>query len=55
LADVAIVCALGYINLRRAELLDGRLDLQSAPGQGTGLSLTMPVGPAHRPSRRDAA
>lgn len=24
LADVALVCALGYINLRRAELLDGR-------------------------------
>jgi glutathione S-transferase len=24
LADIAIVCALGYINLRRPELLDGR-------------------------------
>ncbi len=46
----------GLANMRRrAELLGGRLDLQSAPGQGTGLSLTMPVGPAHRPSRRDAA
>jgi glutathione S-transferase len=29
LADIAVVCALGYINLRRPELLDGRDVLQA--------------------------
>jgi glutathione S-transferase len=29
LADVAVVCALGYINLRRSELLDGRDSLRA--------------------------
>jgi signal transduction histidine kinase len=43
----------GLANLRRrAELLGASLDIQSRPGQGTALSLTMPVtagGRQHRP------
>ncbi len=33
---------------RRAELLDGELTIESAPGQGTRLSLTMPVATVRR-------
>jgi signal transduction histidine kinase len=33
---------------RRAELLDGELRVESAPGTGTRLSLTMPVAPMRR-------
>ncbi len=36
---------------RRAELLDATLTVQSAPGRGTELSLTMPVATARRPTR----
>jgi len=43
--------AQGLGNMRkRAELLGAQLDLQSAPGQGTRLSLTMPVATRRRPS-----
>ena len=35
---------------RRAELLAAELTIESAPGQGTRLSLTMPVASARRPS-----
>ena len=35
---------------RRAELLDATLTVQSAPGRGTELSLTMPVATARRPT-----
>lgn len=46
----------GLANMRRrAQLLDARLEVRSAIGQGTALSLTMPVGPARRPGRRRAA
>jgi signal transduction histidine kinase len=42
--------AQGLANLRRrAELLRAALDLQTAPGQGTALSLTMPVAASRRP------
>jgi signal transduction histidine kinase len=42
--------AQGLTNLRRrAELLRAEIDLQSAPGQGTALSLTMPVAASRRP------
>jgi signal transduction histidine kinase len=41
----------GLRNMRqRAELLDATLTLQSAPGRGTELSLTMPVATARRPA-----
>ncbi|HSM38221.1 MAG TPA: ATP-binding protein, partial [Candidatus Limnocylindrales bacterium] len=34
----------GLANLRRrAELLNAQLEIRSAPGQGTALSLTMPI------------
>ncbi len=43
--------AQGLANIRRrAELLDARLDLESAPGRGTRLSLTMPVATMRRPT-----
>ncbi|HET7140971.1 MAG TPA: ATP-binding protein [Candidatus Limnocylindria bacterium] len=43
--------AQGLRNMRkRAELLGSQLDLQSAPGQGTRLSLTMPVATSRRPT-----
>lgn len=35
---------------RRAELLDGELRVESAPGTGTRLSLTMPVASVRRPT-----
>ncbi|HEY8177324.1 MAG TPA: sensor histidine kinase, partial [Candidatus Limnocylindria bacterium] len=35
---------------RRAELLDATLTVQSAPGRGTELSLTMPVATVRRPT-----
>jgi signal transduction histidine kinase len=35
---------------RRAELLDGTLSVESAPGEGTRLSLTMPVASVRRPT-----
>ena len=35
---------------RRAELLDGELGVESAPGTGTRLSLTMPVASVRRPT-----
>jgi signal transduction histidine kinase len=42
--------AQGLANLRRrAELLRAVIDLKSAPGQGTALSLTMPVAATRRP------
>ncbi|HYM53071.1 MAG TPA: sensor histidine kinase [Candidatus Dormibacteraeota bacterium] len=42
--------AQGLANLRRrAELLHATIDLRSAPGQGTALSLTMPVAASRRP------
>jgi signal transduction histidine kinase len=42
--------AQGLANMRRrAELLRAAIDLQSAPGQGTALSLTMPVAAIRRP------
>jgi signal transduction histidine kinase len=41
----------GLPNMRhRAELLDATLTVQSAPGRGTELSLTMPVATARRPT-----
>ena len=43
--------AQGLANIRRrAELLDAELEIQGAPGQGTRLSLTMPVATTRRPS-----
>ena len=43
--------AQGLANIRRrAELLDAQLSVESAPGQGTALSLTMPVATVRRPS-----
>ena len=43
--------AQGLANIRRrAELLDGRVEIESAPGRGTRLSLTMPVATTRRPS-----
>ena len=43
--------AQGLDNIRRrAELLDGTLELESAPGRGTRLSLTMPVATVRRPT-----
>ncbi len=43
--------AQGLANIRRrAELLDAALEIESAPGQGTRLSLTMPVATTRRPS-----
>ena len=42
--------AQGLANIRRrAELLDASLDVESAPGHGTRLSLTMPVATVRRP------
>jgi signal transduction histidine kinase len=35
---------------RRAELLEGDLDIESEPGRGTLLSLTMPVATVRRPT-----
>jgi signal transduction histidine kinase len=41
----------GLANIRRrAELLDGRIEIETAPGRGTRLSLTMPVATTRRPS-----
>jgi signal transduction histidine kinase len=41
----------GLANMRRrAELLGGRLEVETAPGRGTRLSLTMPVATTRRPS-----
>ena len=43
--------AQGLANIRRrAELLDARLEIESAPGRGTRLSLTMPVATTRRPT-----
>ncbi len=43
--------AQGLENIRRrAELLDAKLDVESAPGRGTRLSLTMPVATTRRPT-----
>ncbi|HSK93874.1 MAG TPA: sensor histidine kinase [Candidatus Angelobacter sp.] len=43
--------AQGLANIRRrAELLGGEIDIQSEPGRGTRLSLTMPVATARRPT-----
>ena len=43
--------AQGLANIRRrAELLDAGLELESTPGHGTALSLTMPVATVRRPS-----
>jgi signal transduction histidine kinase len=43
--------AQGLANMRRrAELLDAQLEIESAPGRGTRLSLTMPVATARRPT-----
>ncbi len=43
--------AQGLDNIRRrAELLDARLEIESAAGRGTRLSLTMPVATSRRPS-----
>ena len=41
--------AQGLANIRRrAELLDGQVEIESAPGRGTQLSLTMPVATTRR-------
>ena len=41
----------GLANIRRrAELLDASLEVESAPGRGTRLSLTMPVATSRRPT-----
>jgi signal transduction histidine kinase len=43
--------AQGLANIRRrAEILEAELEIESAPGQGTHLSLTMPVATTRRPS-----
>ncbi len=43
--------AQGLVNIRRrAELLDAQLQIESATGRGTRLSLTMPVATSRRPS-----
>ena len=43
--------AQGLANIgRRAELLDATLEIESAPGRGTRLSLTMPVATTRRPT-----
>jgi signal transduction histidine kinase len=43
--------AQGMRNMRkRAELLGAALDIRSAPGHGTQLSLTMPVATRRRPT-----
>jgi two-component system sensor histidine kinase DegS len=43
--------AQGLANIRRrAELLDASLEVESAPGRGTRLSLTMPVATSRRPT-----
>ena len=43
--------AQGLANIRRrAELLDAQLSVESAPGRGTALSLTMPVATVRRPT-----
>jgi signal transduction histidine kinase len=43
--------AQGLPNIRRrAELLEAELEVESTPGQGTRLSLTMPVATTRRPS-----
>ncbi|MCA1572439.1 MAG: ATP-binding protein, partial [Chloroflexi bacterium] len=43
--------AQGLANIRRrAELLDATLNVESVPGHGTALSLTMPVATVRRPS-----
>jgi signal transduction histidine kinase len=43
--------AQGLANIRRrAELLDASLEVESAPGRGTRLSLTMPVATVRRPT-----
>jgi signal transduction histidine kinase len=43
--------AQGLANMRRrAELLEGNVTVESTPGQGTCLSLTMPVATTRRPS-----
>jgi signal transduction histidine kinase len=43
--------AQGVANMRRrAELLEGDLDIESEPGRGTLLSLTMPVATVRRPT-----
>ena len=43
--------AQGLANIRRrAELLDATLEVESAPGRGTRLSLTMPVATTRRPT-----
>jgi signal transduction histidine kinase len=47
--------AQGQVNMRRrAELLGARLEVRSAPGQGTSVSLTMPVVTARRQPRTRA-
>ena len=43
--------AQGLVNIRRrAELLDATLTMESTPGRGTALSLTMPVATVRRPT-----
>ena len=43
--------AQGLANIRRrAELLDAQMKVESAPGRGTALSLTMPVATVRRPT-----
>ena len=43
--------AQGLANIRRrAEMLGAQLDVESAPGRGTALSLTMPVATVRRPT-----
>jgi signal transduction histidine kinase len=43
--------AQGVANMRRrAELLDGSLEIESAPGRGTRVCLTMPLAISVRPT-----
>jgi signal transduction histidine kinase len=43
--------AQGLVNIRRrAEMLEATLNVESAPGRGTSLSLTMPVATVRRPT-----